>query len=79
MTVNDFNSNYYKVYQYCRELRIINMLKYSRFIRNLSKLEIIEKLFLFLRKLFAKLVNIKIFSVNSFPVEICKITGEKKM
>jgi hypothetical protein len=79
IAVNDFNGNYYKAYQYCRELKIVNMLEYSRFIRRLSKLEnVIEKLFLFLGKLFAKLENTKIYSVDSFPVEICKITREKR-
>jgi len=53
IAVVDFNGNYYKAYQYCKELKIVKMLEYSRFIRRLNNLEeVIEKLFLWLGKLF---------------------------
>jgi hypothetical protein len=47
IAVNDFNGNYFKAYQYCKELKIVKMLEYSRFIRRLNKLEtVIEQLHL---------------------------------
>jgi len=39
MAVNDFNDNYFKVYQYLKELKIMKMLEYTRFIRRLNNLE----------------------------------------
>jgi hypothetical protein len=66
-------------YQNCKELKIVKMLEYSRFIRRLNNLEeVIEKLFLWLGKLFEKLEGAKIYSVDSFPVELCNITREKR-
>ncbi len=79
IAASDFNGNYFKGYQYCKELKIVKMLEYSRFIRRLNNLEeIIEKLFLWLGKLFEKLEGVKIYSVDSFPVELCNITREKR-
>ena len=79
MAVNDFNGNYFKAYQYLKELKIIKMLEYTRFIRRLNNLEeVIEGLFLWLGGLFKQLENTQIYSVDSFPVELCNITREKR-
>jgi len=77
--MEDFNGNYFKAYQYFKELKIVKMLEYTRFIRRLNKLEkVIEKLFLWLGKLFKKLEGAQVYSVDSFPVELCHITREKR-
>ena len=55
------------------------MLEYTRFVRCLNNLEkVIERLFLWFGELFKKLENAQIYSVDSFPVEICNITREKR-
>ena len=78
LAVKDFNGNYYKAYKYCKEMKIVKMLEYTRFIRRLNNLEmVIEKLFLWLGKLFEKLEDKQIYSVDSFPVELCNITRER--
>ena len=79
IAVSDFNGNYAKAYQYCKELKIVKLLDYTRFIRRINKLEeVIEKLFIWLGKLFEKLEGAQIYSVDSFPVELCSITREKR-
>ena len=56
IAVSDFNGNYAKAYQYCKELKIVKLLDYTRFIRRINKLEeVIEKLFIWLGKLFERL------------------------
>ncbi len=80
IAVNDFNGNYYKAYNYCKLLNFVKMPEYSRFIRRINHLEqIIENLFSWLSKLFIKLEDAKIYSVDSFPVELCNITREKQV
>jgi hypothetical protein len=80
IAVSDFNGNYYKAYNYCKMLRFVKMPEYSRFIRRINHLEkIIEKLFNWLSKLFMKVEDTKIYSVDSFPVELCDITREKQV
>jgi hypothetical protein len=57
----------------------VKLLDYTRFIRRINKLEeVIEKLFIWLGKLFEKLEGAQIYSVDSFPVELCSITREKR-
>jgi len=44
IAMEDFNGNYYKAYQYVREMKIVKILEYTRFIRRINKLEsVIEK------------------------------------
>jgi hypothetical protein len=38
IAASDFNGNYFKGYQYCKELKIVKMLEYSRFIRRLNNM-----------------------------------------
>ena len=79
IAMEDFNGNYYKAYQYVREMKIVKMLEYTRFIRRINKLEsVIEKLFLWLAELFKRLEGAQIYSVDSFPVELCQISREKR-
>lgn len=79
IAVSDFNGNYFKAYRYFQMLNIVNMLEYSRFIKRINKLEnVIEKLFLWLSKLFTKLEGAKIYSIDSFPVELCNIVRENR-
>jgi len=80
IAVSDFNGNYYKAYNYCKMLRFVKMPEYSRFIRRINHLEkIIEKLFNWLSKLFMKLEDTQIYSVDSFPVELCDIIRERQV
>ena len=77
--MEDFNGNYYKAYQYGKEMKIVKILEYTRFIRRINKLEsVIEKLFLWLAELFKRLEGAQIYSVDSFPVEVCQISKEKR-
>lgn len=79
LAVSDFNGNYQKAHQYFQMMRFFNMLEYSRFIRRLNQLEgVIEELFKWLGNLFIKLEQCDIYSVDSFPVELCNITREKR-
>lgn len=78
LAVNDFNGNYSKAYKYIMEMKIVTEIEYSRFIRRINNLEKeIEGMFMFLSQLFKKLNVDKIYSVDSFPVEICNIKREK--
>ena len=79
LAVSDFNGNYYKAHQYTMSMKLVKKIEYSRFIRRLSKLEKeVEKLFMFLSQLFVKLNSMNIYSIDSFPVELCNITREKQ-
>ena len=78
LAVSDFNGNYFKAHHYVMGMKLVTAIEYSRFIRRLNKLEtIIERLFLFLSTVFRKLNGSQIYSVDSFPVEMCKIEREK--
>ena len=79
LAVSDFNGNYSKTHKYIMEMNLVNKIEYSRFIRRLNNLEKeIEGIFIFLSNLFHKLNETTIYSVDSFPVEICSIKREKK-
>jgi len=59
-------------------MKLVRTVEYSRFTRRINQLEEeIEQLFLFLSELFKKLNGSQIYSVDSFPVEICQIQREK--
>jgi hypothetical protein len=79
IAVSDFAGNYHKAHEYFCMMRWCKMLEYSRFVRRLNDLEnVIERLFLWLGDLFTKLDGDKIYSVDSFPVELCQINREKR-
>ena len=78
LAVADFNGNYSKAYYYGMGMKLVRTVEYSRFTRRINQLEEeIEQLFLFLSELFKKLNGSQIYSVDSFPVEICQIQREK--
>jgi hypothetical protein len=79
LAVSDFNGNYKKAYYYGMGMKLVNKVEYSRFTRRINQLEeVIEHLFVFLGELFTKLNGSQIYSVDSFPVEICQIQREKR-
>lgn len=79
MAVSDFAGNYRKAHEYFILMNCCKMLEYSRFIRRLNELEsVVEKLFMWLGDLFIKLDGQRIYSVDSFPVELCQINREKR-
>ena len=74
LAVADFNGNYSKAHYYGMGMKLVSQVEYSRFTRRINQLEEeIEQLFLFLSKLFKKLNGSQIYSVDSFPVELCQI------
>jgi len=78
LAVSDFNGNYYKAYKYSISMGWISSIEYSRFIRRINRLDReIEQLFIFLGDLFKRLNGSQVYSVDSFPVEICQIQREK--
>jgi hypothetical protein len=78
LAISDFNGNYKKAHHYIMEMKLITKIEYSRFIRRLNNLEnVIEELFYFLSQLFIKINDSQIYSVDSFPVELCQIQREK--
>jgi len=79
LAVSDFNGNYKKAHCYVIHMKLIKNISYSRFMRRLNRMEeIIEQLFQFLSEIFLKLNGLKVYSVDSFPVELCKIEREKR-
>jgi len=79
LAVSDFNGNYYKAYKYSISMGWISSIEYSRFIRRINRLDReIEQLFIFLGDLFKRLNGSQVYSVDSFPVEICQIQREKR-
>jgi hypothetical protein len=79
LAVNDFNGNYAKAHYYGIGMKLVSPIEYSRFTRRINQLEKeIEQLFLFLSELFKQLNGTQIYSVDSFPVEICQIQREKR-
>ena len=79
LAMADFNGNYTKAHYYGMGMKLVNEVEYSRFTRRINQLEEeIEELFVFLSELFKKLNGSQIYSVDSFPVEICQIQREKR-
>ena len=79
LAVSDFNGNYTKAYSYIEMMQLVNLPEYSRFIRRINTMEeVLNTLFVWLGKLFEKTDISKIYSVDSFPVELCSITREKR-
>ena len=79
LAMADFNGNYTKAHYYGMGMKLVNEVEYSRFIRRINQLEEeIGELFVFLSELFKKLNGSQIYSVDSFPVEICQIQREKR-
>ncbi len=80
MAVNDFNGNYYKAHQYSMMMHLVKRIDYTRFLRRLAKInEVLSTLFVFLGSLFERLNGAKIYSVDSFPVELCQITRQNRV
>ena len=80
LAVSDFGGNYYKAHHYVIGMNLVKQIEYSRFTRRISQLENqIEALFVFLSELFKKINHSQIYSVDSFPVEICQIQREKSL
>ena len=80
MAVNDFSGNYYKAHQYSMMMQLVKRIDYTRFLRRLAKInEVLSTLFLFLGSLFQRLNGAKIYSVDSFPVELCQITRQSRV
>ena len=79
LAVSDFNGNYSKAHYYGMGMKLVSPIEYSRFTRRINQLEEeIEQLFLFLSEVFKKLNGSQIYSVDSFPVEICQIQREQR-
>lgn len=79
LAVSDFNGNYSKAHYYAMGMKLVKPIEYSRFTRRIIQLEEeIEQLFVFLSEIFKKLNGSQIYSVDSFPVEICQIQREKR-
>ena len=80
LAVNDFNGNYYKAHQYAMMMHLVKRIDYTRFLRRLTKInEVLSTLFVFLGSLFGRLNGAKIYSVDSFPVELCQITRQSRV
>ena len=80
MAVNDFNGNYFKAHQYVKMMHLVKEIDYTRFLRRLAKInDVLSTLFLFLGSLFQRLNGAKIYSVDSFPVELCQITRQSRV
>ena len=80
MAVNDFNGNYFKAHQYVKMMHLVKEIDYTRFLRRLVKINnVLSTLFLFLGSLFQRLNGAKIYSVDSFPVELCQITRQSRV
>ena len=80
MVANDFNRNYFKVHQYVKMMHLVKEIDYTRFLRRLVKINnVLSTLFLFLGSLFQRLNGAKIYSVDSFPVELCQITRQSRV
>ncbi len=80
MAVNDFNGNYFKAHQYVKMMHWVKKSDYTRFLRRLVKINnVLSTLFLFLGSLFQRLNGAKIYSVDSFPVELCQITRQSRV
>jgi len=73
MAVRYFRGNYYNAHQFYLSMKPSYPIDYSRFIRRLNSLNYaIEMVFKILSEVFYKTTDSKIYSVDSFPVEVCK-------
>jgi hypothetical protein len=74
MAVRYFHGNYYTAHQFYMSMRPSYRIDYSRFIRRLQKMHyVIEDAFGLLSEVFYKTAKSNIYSVDSFPVEVCKL------
>ena len=74
MAVRYFRGNYYNAHQFYLGMRPSYPIDYSRFIRRLNSLNYaIEGVFKALSEIFYKTTKSKSYSVDSFPVEVCKV------
>jgi len=74
MAVRYFRGNYYNAHQFYLSMKPSYAIDYSRFVRRLNSLNYaIEGIFRALGEMFQKTSNSTIYSVDSFPVEVCKI------
>jgi len=74
MAVRYFHGNYYSAHQFFMSMRPSYPIDYSRFIRRLNNLHyVIDYTFQLLSEVFYKTAKSDIYSVDSFPVEVCKI------
>lgn len=79
LAVSSFNGNYYRAYEFSQMMKLVKKIDYSRFIRRIRDLEkAMENIFLVIGEIFKKAVNLKIYSIDSFPVQLCDITREKR-
>lgn len=74
MAVRYFHGNYYSAHQFYMSMRLSYPIDYSRFIRRFNNLHyVIDYSFHTLSEVFYKTAKSTIYSVNSFPVEVCKL------
>jgi len=74
IAVRYFRGNYYNAHQLYLSMRPSYPIDYSRFIRRLNNLHYeIDYAFRVLSEVFYKTAQSNIYSVDSFPVEVCKI------
>lgn len=74
MAVRYFRGNYYNAHQLYLSMKPSYAIDYSRFIRRLNNLNYaIDGVFKVLSEVFYKTSKSEIYSVDSFPVEVCKI------
>ena len=60
-------------------MKLVKKIDYSRFIRKIRDLEkVMENIFLVIGEIFKKAENLKVYSIDSFPVQLCDITREKR-
>lgn len=74
MAVRYFHGNYYNAHQFFMSMNPSYPIDYSRFIRRLNNLHNqIDYIFGVLSEVFYKTSKSEIYSVDSFPVEVCKL------
>ena len=79
LAVSSFNGNYYRAYEFSQMMKLVKKIDYSRFIRRIRDLEkAMENIFLVIGEIFKKAENLKIYLIDSFPVQLCDITREKR-
>lgn len=78
-TMKLFAGNYAKAYKTIVTNDLFNLIKYEGFIKRINKLSlVIDKIFNTLGKIFTNLNETQIYSIDSFPVEVCRIEREKQ-
>jgi hypothetical protein len=74
MAVRYFGGNYRSAHKFFMSMHPSYPLDYSRFIRRINALHyVIDTLFYTLGQIFKKLDTCLVYSVDSFPVDICKL------